>query len=192
MASEDNAPGEAATEPLLPGYQFQENLHALPFPDVPPSYTPSHHVSYGQQQDNEPTLPLYQQHHAPPPYHQAPPPAYQLEFDPDRDLVATEPRHDATLPRPHGREDLDLHMTLSIVLTVLCEIMGGWLCLVCTVSAIILSDSAKRDALNGDVLSARKKAKKACCLNIAAVIAYFAAAIGVAILFAVRAMLATI
>lgn len=180
------------TDPLLRNQYLQEDS-ALPAPDAPPAYTLHQPVSYGQYRDCY--APQYEPHQAPPPYHQAPPPypqalppAYQSDFNPG--LVVTEPHQDFSLPRAQQGDGSDFHMTLSIVLTVLCEITGGWLCLVCTVSAIILSESAKRDSLNGNITSATRKMKGVCCLNITAVIAYFVAALAVAIFLIARAAMA--
>eukprot|EP00731_Ephydatia_muelleri_P018409 Em0011g449a len=67
----------------------------------------------------------------------------------------------------------DHFYTLSIVMTILCCVCGGWWALLCTLPAITLASAAKTDDANGNTAAATQKGHIALGLNIAAIVLYF-------------------
>ena len=64
----------------------------------------------------------------------------------------------------------DNYLTLSVLMTFLVLIIGGWPSLLCTISALLISYSAKDEEKRGNIAAARTKANMSLGLNIAAVL----------------------
>lgn len=62
------------------------------------------------------------------------------------------------------------YLTLSVVMTILVLVLGGWPSFLCTVPALLLSFIGKSDERQGNIASARAKANIALGLNVAAVV----------------------
>eukprot|EP00731_Ephydatia_muelleri_P025356 Em0017g439a len=79
-------------------------------------------------------------------------------------------------PSPVTTTTLGQHFTgencvsLSITMTLVALILGGWPSLVCTVSALVIAYSGRDDERRGNTVSARSKANVSLGLNVAAVI----------------------
>eukprot|EP00731_Ephydatia_muelleri_P011908 Em0006g802a len=77
--------------------------------------------------------------------------------------------------RPTG----DHYMTLSLVMTIICVMCGGWTSLICTIPAIMLASLAKNDDAAGNVAAAKTKGYIALALNIIAVLFHIVAIIAI-------------
>ena len=64
----------------------------------------------------------------------------------------------------------DNYLTLSVLMTFFVLIIGGWPSLLCTISALLMSYSAKDEEKRGNIAAARTKANMSLGLNIAAVV----------------------
>ncbi|KAL5505825.1 hypothetical protein EMCRGX_G007333 [Ephydatia muelleri] len=64
----------------------------------------------------------------------------------------------------------DNYLTLSVLMTFLVLLVGDWLSLLCTVSALFVSFNAKEEEKRGNIAAARAKANISLGLNIAAVV----------------------
>ncbi|KAL5479844.1 hypothetical protein EMCRGX_G023433 [Ephydatia muelleri] len=64
----------------------------------------------------------------------------------------------------------DNYLTLSVLMTFLVLIIGGWPSLFCTISALLISYNAKDDEKRGNIAAARTKANISLGLNSAAVV----------------------
>eukprot|EP00731_Ephydatia_muelleri_P025159 Em0017g242a len=64
----------------------------------------------------------------------------------------------------------DNYLTMSVLMTFLVLIIGGWPSLLCTISALMISYNAKDDEKRGNIAAARTKANISLGLNIAAVV----------------------
>ncbi|KAL5505867.1 hypothetical protein EMCRGX_G007404 [Ephydatia muelleri] len=64
----------------------------------------------------------------------------------------------------------DNYLTLSVVMTFLVLLVGGWPSLLCTISALLVSYNAKEEEKRGNIAAARAKANISLGLNIAAVV----------------------
>ncbi|KAL5499965.1 hypothetical protein EMCRGX_G011442 [Ephydatia muelleri] len=83
--------------------------------------------------------------------------------------------------RPTG----DHYMSLSLVMTIICVMCGGWTSLMCTIPAIMLASLAKNDDAAGNAAAAKTKANIALALNIIAVLFHIVAIIAIVTPFAV-------
>eukprot|EP00731_Ephydatia_muelleri_P006646 Em0003g894a len=96
-------------------------------------------------------------------------------------VVVVQPQPTVSMqPLSYGRTG-DYFFTLSMVMTGLCCVFGGWWNLLLTIPALILAGSAKSDASHGRTTSARQKSFIALGLNVLAVLLYI---VGVAIIIA--------
>eukprot|EP00731_Ephydatia_muelleri_P004972 Em0002g1148a len=64
----------------------------------------------------------------------------------------------------------DNYLTLSVLMTFLVLLVGGWPSLLCTISALLVSFNAKEEEKRGNIAAARTKANISLGLNIAAVV----------------------
>eukprot|EP00731_Ephydatia_muelleri_P004927 Em0002g1103a len=64
----------------------------------------------------------------------------------------------------------DNYLTLSVLMTFLVLLVGGWPSLLCTISALFVSLNAKEEEKRGNIAAARAKANISLGLNIAAVV----------------------
>ncbi|KAL5479346.1 hypothetical protein EMCRGX_G022859 [Ephydatia muelleri] len=64
----------------------------------------------------------------------------------------------------------DDYLTLSVLMTFLVLIIGGWPSLLCTIPALLISYNAKEDEKRGNIAAARTKANISLGLNITAVV----------------------
>eukprot|EP00731_Ephydatia_muelleri_P036029 Em0193g2a len=64
----------------------------------------------------------------------------------------------------------DNYLTLSVLMTFLVLLVGGWPSLLCTISALLVSFNAKEEEKRGNIAAARAKANISLGLNIAAVV----------------------
>eukprot|EP00731_Ephydatia_muelleri_P006655 Em0003g903a len=89
-------------------------------------------------------------------------------------LVVHEQPTISTQAVSYGRTG-DYFLTLSVIMTAVCCIFGGWWNLVLTIPAVVLAGSARSDASHGRTTSALLKSKIALGLNVLAVILYIVA-----------------
>ncbi|KAL5486898.1 hypothetical protein EMCRGX_G019437, partial [Ephydatia muelleri] len=75
----------------------------------------------------------------------------------------------STATRPVAQ---DRFFILSIVMTILCCICGGWWALILTIPAIFLANAARGDDAKGNHALAAKKGQMALWLNIIAIMFY--------------------
>eukprot|EP00731_Ephydatia_muelleri_P006824 Em0003g1072a len=107
---------------------------------------------------------------------QYPPTAQQQALT---NMVVVQPQPTVSMqPITYGRTG-DYFLTLSIVMSGLCCIFGGWWNLLFTIPAVMLAGSAKSDASHGRTTSAQQKSKIALGLNVLAVLLYI---VGVALI----------
>lgn len=64
----------------------------------------------------------------------------------------------------------DNYYTLSIIMTILVILLGGWLSIVCTAMAALISYNAKEEERRGNIAAAQSKANISLGLNIAAIL----------------------
>ncbi|KAL5502860.1 hypothetical protein EMCRGX_G009702 [Ephydatia muelleri] len=89
-------------------------------------------------------------------------------------LVVHEQPTISTQAVSYGRTG-DYFLTLSVIMTAVCCIFGGWWNLVLTIPAVVLAGSARSDASHGRTTSALLKSRIALGLNVLAVILYIVA-----------------
>eukprot|EP00731_Ephydatia_muelleri_P011909 Em0006g803a len=152
-----------------PGYQtFQQPGYQ------PPGYTPpaQRYGQYGY---------AGYQPIPPPQYPQGQP--FQQQQSSNVVVINAQPSAATTtvVHRPTG----DHYMTLSVVMTIICVMCGGWISLMCTIPAIILASLAKNDDAAGNAPAAKTKANIALALNIIAVLFHIVAIIAIVTPFAV-------
>ncbi|KAL5499973.1 hypothetical protein EMCRGX_G011452, partial [Ephydatia muelleri] len=92
-----------------------------------------------------------------------PPPQYPMgqPFQPQQNtgvvVISAQPSAATTVTvvqSPTG----DHYMTLSLVMTIICVMCGGWTSLLCTIPAIMLASLAKNDDAAGNAAAAKKRA----------------------------------
>ena len=117
---------------------------------------------------------------------QPPPPYYYTpqQGAPVNIVVVSEPTDSTILLDQHVEQE-DYYLTMSVVMTVLCCIFGGWPSLVISAIAICVSQTAQDAATAGDTACARKRAKISLILNIFSIIVYIITLVIYAVILAV-------
>ncbi|KAL5499959.1 hypothetical protein EMCRGX_G011435, partial [Ephydatia muelleri] len=174
---------------------------------APPSYEPPQYPSSQSQSGFQPGYP-YSQPGLQPPAHTTPaqpipgygqygyagfqptsPPQYPMgqPFQPQQNtnvvVISAQPSAATTtvVHRPTG----DHYMSLSLVMTIICVMCGGWVSLMCTIPAIMLASMAKNDDAAGNAAAAKTKGNIALALNIIAVLFHIMLIIAIITPFAV-------
>eukprot|EP00731_Ephydatia_muelleri_P008912 Em0004g1250a len=87
-------------------------------------------------------------------------------------VIKAQPRAATVTNVTKGRSAGDHFYTLSLVMTIICSVFGGFWGLMCTIPALFLAISAKTDAAQGRTSSAKTKGYIALGLNITAILSY--------------------
>ncbi|KAL5499979.1 hypothetical protein EMCRGX_G011462, partial [Ephydatia muelleri] len=137
----------------------------------PPGYTPPAQPTPGYGQYGYAGF----QPIPPPQYPQGQP--FQPQLSSNVVVISAQPSAVTTtvVHRPTG----DHYMTLSLVMTIICVMLGGWLSLMCTIPAITLAALAKNDDAAGNAAAAKTKGYIALTLNIIAVLFHIVAIIAI-------------
>eukprot|EP00731_Ephydatia_muelleri_P000569 Em0001g569a len=135
----------------------------------PPQYTPG--VPQNTQDPPQYTSGIPQYTPGQPqysPYPQGTPPCTQSGQQQSANVMVVNSQPTAVESTIVVHSTRDHYLTLSISMTIIClACLGcGWLPLLCTITAIIISLSARSDERSGDVIAAKRKAKVSLSLNI--------------------------
>eukprot|EP00731_Ephydatia_muelleri_P011912 Em0006g806a len=180
-------------------------------PSAPPSYEPPQYPSF--QTGFQPEYPTIQQPGFQPPefhppgytppalpmpgyghygyagFQPIPPPQYPqgqpFQQQQSSNVVVIDAQPSAATTTVVHRPTGDHYMTLSVVMTIICVMCGGWTSLMCTIPAIMFASLAKNDDAAGNAAAAKTKGYIALTLNIIAVLFHFALIIAIVTPFAV-------
>ncbi|KAL5505835.1 hypothetical protein EMCRGX_G007347 [Ephydatia muelleri] len=89
---------------------------------------------------------------------------------PQQPVILVQPTPVIRISLPVRPTSGDNYLTLSVLMTFLVLLVGGWPSLSCTISALFVSFNAKEEEKRGNIAAARTRANISLGLNIAAIV----------------------